>query len=106
MRTICTLAGTKGRFTEVVAFIVEGIHFSARVDPASYNNNLCTLIQVFLATYCKSVSASLSSSCEDFVMNAKQYMPSLLQKSKVHLLLHLSTNVEDFGHAASFNSER
>ena len=35
--------------------------------------------------------------CQEFVDSAKKYCPELLQKVKVHLLLHLVDCMVDFG---------
>ena len=43
---------------------------------------------------------------KEFLTLAKEHMPSLLQKPKMHLLLHLSSNMTDFGPASYFNTER
>ena len=66
-------------------------------------------MQIFWATYCKSFDTNdpcTSEVCQDFVKKVKEYMPSLLQKPKLHLLLHLSTNMDDFGPMSVFNTER
>jgi len=46
------------------------------------------------------------SVCQDFVDTVKDCQPELLQKVKIHLLLHLVDNMLDFGPCSSFNTER
>jgi len=40
------------------------------------------------------------------VDTVKDCQPELLQKVKIHLLLHLVDNMLDFGPCSSFNTER
>ena len=42
----------------------------------------------------------------DFVASVKEHSPDLLAKVKIHLLLHLSDNMSDFGPTSAFNTER
>lgn len=44
--------------------------------------------------------------CEEFVSLIKQHFPHLQKKVKIHLLLHLTGNMVDFGPTSSFNTER
>lgn len=44
--------------------------------------------------------------CQEFVDSAKKYCSELLQKVKVHLLLHLVDCMVDFGPCAAYNTER
>ena len=44
--------------------------------------------------------------CKDFVEKAKAYDASLMDKQKMHLLLHLPENILQFGPSFSFNTER
>ena len=50
--------------------------------------------------------ASVKVLCKDFIRVAKKDMPSLLQKPKIHLILHLSENLKEFGPVAVYNTER
>lgn len=43
---------------------------------------------------------------EDFVECVRESAPDMLQKVKVHLLLHLPDNLIDFGPPANYNTER
>ena len=44
--------------------------------------------------------------CSEFLDLVKAYDPSLLQKPKFHLLLHLPSSMSYFGPTAAFNAER
>lgn len=44
--------------------------------------------------------------CQEFLQTVKDRQPELLQKTKVHLILHLVENMMDFGPTAGFNTER
>ena len=44
--------------------------------------------------------------CQKYVNDVASYKPSLLQKPKIHLLLHLAKHMEEFGPTGSFNTER
>ncbi|KAL5488817.1 hypothetical protein EMCRGX_G017821 [Ephydatia muelleri] len=60
--------------------------------------------------YSKFFAPSLSDEwrclCQTFVNTVKQHMPHLLQKQKVHLMLHLVECMHDFGPTSAFNAER
>ena len=43
---------------------------------------------------------------DDFVHQVHLTAPEMLQKVKVHLLLHLPQNIVDFGPPANYNTER
>ena len=44
--------------------------------------------------------------CQDFVIASSQCMPSYSKRSKVHLLLHLTDHLLEFGPATCFSTER
>ncbi len=44
--------------------------------------------------------------CKEFVNLAAQYMPEFSKRLKVHILLHLSDNLKDFGPTYLYNTER
>eukprot|EP00731_Ephydatia_muelleri_P014018 Em0007g1328a len=44
--------------------------------------------------------------CQGFVSAAKQHMPSLLQKQKTYLILHLVDSMVKFGPCSAFSAER
>ena len=44
--------------------------------------------------------------CKAFVDSVKKNFPELSRKLKVHLFLHLTDNMMDFGPTSSFNTER
>ena len=48
----------------------------------------------------------LSQACREFLDAVAKHDYSLLNRPKLHLLLHLPKCVEDFGATCSFNSER
>ena len=48
----------------------------------------------------------IQATCEEFVSAIHKSHPSLGRKVKVHLLLHLTQNMLDFGPALSFCTER
>ena len=70
----------------------------------------CQLIQVFKLTYCQSFRRSdyqfTSEVCKDFIESVKAIKPSLLNRPKFHLVLHLPQCMLDFGRTSSFNTER
>ena len=43
---------------------------------------------------------------EEFVECVRRVVPDMLQKVKVHLLLHLPGNLMDFGQPANYNTGR
>ncbi len=51
-------------------------------------------------------TAEINAICQEFVKEVKSYNSSMMMKPKIHLLLHLSKNMEDFGPPSSFNTER
>ena len=62
-----------------------------------------------MMTYCKPFQPN--HSCvealgKEFVKLLKVHMPDMLNKPKIHLLLHLSNSMEEFGPASCFNTER
>ena len=67
-------------------------------------------IHVFRIAYCLPISESNEHSyqlqCQEFLRVAKECQPDLLQKRKVHLLLHLVECMKEFGPTAGFNTER
>ena len=44
--------------------------------------------------------------CQEFLQEVKECQPELLQKSKVHMVLHLVECMKEFGPTAAFNTER
>ena len=44
--------------------------------------------------------------CQEFVTAVQQCQPDMLNKQKVHLMLHLVECMKEFGPTSSFNSER
>ena len=44
--------------------------------------------------------------CELFVDSVKAHMPNMLEKQKVHMILHLPECIRDLGPASCFNTER
>ena len=46
------------------------------------------------------------ATCQSFLTTVKQCQPELLQKAKIHLVLHLVDNMVDFGPCNCFNTER
>ncbi|KAL5509545.1 hypothetical protein EMCRGX_G004936 [Ephydatia muelleri] len=69
-----------------------------------------TPLEVFHIAYCEYFSLSIRDEwqelCQEFVSNVKQYMPAMLQKQKIHLILHLTECMEQFGPSSAFNAER
>lgn len=67
-------------------------------------------MQVFKIAYCQHFSlrrrGEIQQICEDFVGVVKQHAPELLKKVKIHLLLHLTDSIIDFGPTSAFNTER
>ena len=48
----------------------------------------------------------VESRCKDLLEHVKALDPTLLQRPKFHLLLHLADNIRDFGPTAGYNTER
>ncbi len=67
-------------------------------------------MQVFQIAYCMPFSEDMSTeyqtTCEEFLKIVKSNDPSLLNKVKIHLLLHLVDCMKEFGPSSSFNTER
>ncbi len=72
----------------------------------------CTslLLQVFKLAYCGKFEAERVVQCQricvEFVQAVQITFPEMLQKPKIHLLLHLIDSMRDFGPASGFNTER
>eukprot|EP00731_Ephydatia_muelleri_P036384 Em0245g3a len=68
------------------------------------------LARVFRIAYCNYFSPHLyhewKSICENFVINVKHTMPELLNKPKVHLILHLVDCMVNLGPCSAFSAER
>ncbi|KAL5503005.1 hypothetical protein EMCRGX_G009879 [Ephydatia muelleri] len=66
--------------------------------------------KVFRIAYCDFFKPVLldewKSVCQAFVSAVKQHMPSLLEKQKTHLILHLVDSMVKFGPCSSFSAER
>ena len=73
-------------------------------------HNIVWLSQVFRIAYCQKFCLSSRDQCqhvcEEFVSLIKQHFPQLQKKVKIHLLLHLTGNMVEFGPTSSFNTER
>ena len=67
-------------------------------------------IQVFQVCFCEPFHQAdtdeIQDLCQRFVSNVRLYKSSLLHKIKIHLHLHLSQNMKDFGPTSCFNTER
>lgn len=65
---------------------------------------------VFQITYCnpcvESQEKNYQSVCKKCVDAVKKNFPDLSKKLKIHLFLHLSDSMIDFGPTSSFNTER
>ena len=66
--------------------------------------------QVFRIAYCipfqEADEAQCQEVCQQFLLTVRECQPELLQKRKVHLLLHLVECMREYGPTASFNTER
>eukprot|EP00731_Ephydatia_muelleri_P008143 Em0004g481a len=71
---------------------------------------LLSFSKVFRIAYCNYFSPHLyhewKSICENFVINVKHTMPELLNKPKVHLILHLVDCMVNLGPCSAFSAER
>ena len=67
-------------------------------------------MEVFKLSYCQTVEMSEHPRyrivVENFVECLRDSVPDIMQKVKVHLLLHLPDNLIDFGPPANNNTER
>jgi len=98
--TICAL-GLPGYLTK------EDVAFTIKSNVLSIVDNDCIIISVGVSHgVLHPGESNLWDLCRDFLHMIKLYKPTLLQKPKLHLLLHLPTSMEDFGPAACFNTER
>ena len=63
-------------------------------------------IQVFIIAYAKKFSQSRYREWKrityEFVTAITRYKPELLKKQKIHLLLHLVDNMQEFGPTSAF----
>ena len=63
-----------------------------------------------MIAYCKPFTRSRleehTSICQEFVDTVNRLTPHVLKKSKVHLILHLPKNMQDFGPTSAYNTER
>eukprot|EP00731_Ephydatia_muelleri_P007439 Em0003g1687a len=71
---------------------------------------LVNLFKVFQIAYCDFFELSKAEAwnqiCADFVHSVRDFMPEMLQKQKVHYVLHLVQCMHDFGPSSSFCTER
>eukprot|EP00731_Ephydatia_muelleri_P011829 Em0006g723a len=71
---------------------------------------LLAFSKVFRIAYCDFFKPVLLdewiSVCQAFMSAVKQHMPSLLEKQKTHLILHLVDSMVKFGPCSSFSAER
>eukprot|EP00731_Ephydatia_muelleri_P001801 Em0001g1801a len=65
--------------------------------------------KLFQIAYCEffdaSKAAEWQSVCQGFVDAVKQHMPSLLQKPKTHMILHLVQCMKELGPSSAFSAE-
>ena len=63
-----------------------------------------------MIAYCSCYQSSCyheySKVCQDFVEAVKEIRPEVMKKSKIHLLLHLTDNICEFGPTSAYNTER
>lgn len=68
------------------------------------------MLQVFKITYCdlcvESKEKDYQKVCEELVNTIKRNFPDLSKKLKIHLFLHLTDSMMEFGPTSSFNTER
>lgn len=68
------------------------------------------MLKIFRIAYCTPFKLSdlpqYQEVCESFVSAVKLGFPELLNKPKVHLLLHLPQSMRDFGPTSAYNTER
>ena len=73
-------------------------------------NYVFLLIKIFRIAYylpvLKDKISDYQRICEQFVASVKEYMPQFAKRLKVHLLLHLTDDMLEFGPPARFNTER
>ena len=65
-----------------------------------------TGLQNCLLPFSLSSKEEVQKICEEFVCAVKQYTPEFVNKVKIHLLLHLTDSICDFGPTSAFNTER
>ena len=69
----------------------------------------CLSSQAFRVAYCQKFSLNSRDECQcvckRFVSSIKEHFPHLQKKVKIHLLLHLTDKMVDFGPTSSFNTE-
>ena len=63
-----------------------------------------------MIAYCKPFARSNLEDhrliCQEFVDTANQLTPHVMKKCKIHLLIHLPHNMQDFGPTSAYNTER
>ena len=66
--------------------------------------------QVFKMVYCDSFAPSLfdewQAICQSFVDTVNEFMPELIHKLKIHLVLHIPQCFMQYGPTAAFSAER
>ena len=67
-------------------------------------------VKVFRIVYCvpfrECDAEEFEEICSQFVATVKEAAPQMLQKAKIHLLLHLVYCMVEFGPCSGFNTER
>ena len=82
----------------------------ALVQSCKYVLYLTHSPQIFRIAYCDYFDPAKAEECHEicqaFLTAVRQCQPDVLNKQKVHILLHLVDCMKDFGPTCSFNSER
>lgn len=67
-------------------------------------------IQIFRITYCLPYEHAQyqenKMTCQAFVSSVQANQPEMMNKAKVHLLLHLADNMLEFGPTSAYSTER
>ncbi|KAL5509673.1 hypothetical protein EMCRGX_G005076 [Ephydatia muelleri] len=100
----------KGRFRSETTYEMQTLYGLKAVDNPMLSIGFNPFMLVFRIAYCNYFSPHLyhewKSICENFVINVKHTMPELLNKPKVHLILHLVDCMVNLGPCSAFSAER
>ena len=62
------------------------------------------IVQLFQIAYCEFFEASKATEWQSVFK--QQHMPSLLQKQKIHMILHVVECMKELGPSSAFSAER
>ncbi|KAL5515260.1 hypothetical protein EMCRGX_G000401 [Ephydatia muelleri] len=104
------MASIRSQRTAETTYEMQTLYGLKAVDNPMLSIGFNPFMLVFRIAYCNYFSPHLyhewKSICENFVINVKHTMPELLNKPKVHLILHLVDCMVNLGPCSAFSAER